>query len=217
MALGLGAGFDPAGPAGETRLLPHVDGPIRITGLLLIPMAGGLIAGWLCHRFAPEAKGHGTDAAIDAFHHRDGFIRSRVPPIKMLATAISLGTGGSGGREGPIAQVGAGFGSFLGRMLHLTPRQRRILLAAGMGAGVGCIFRAPLAGALFSAEVFYREAEFETDVVLPSFISCAIAYCMTCGFLGEFRPLFLLNGDLVFHDPKELLGYTALALSLIHI
>ena len=116
--------------------------------LLALPALGGLLSGWLVFRYAPEAEGHGTDAAIQAYHVKGGFIRGRVPLVKMIASAVTLTTGGSGGREGPIAQIGAGFGSFLATRLGLSARERRIMMAAGIGAGVGSIFRAPLAGAL---------------------------------------------------------------------
>ena len=106
------------------------------------------MSGFLVFKFAPEAEGHGTDAVIASYHTRQGEIRGRVPIVKLFASAITIGTGGSGGREGPIAQIGAGFGSLLGRLLRLSPSERRVLLAAGMGAGIAAIFRAPLAGAL---------------------------------------------------------------------
>ena len=82
----------------------------------LLPVSlvvGGLISGALVFRFAPEAEGHGTDAVLHAFHHLKGKIRKRVPIVKALASAVTIGSGGSAGREGPIAQIGAGFGSFL--------------------------------------------------------------------------------------------------------
>src|SRR5207249_4722659 len=99
----------------------------------------------------PEAEGHGTDAAIRAYHHGEE-IRPQVPLIKVIASALTINTGGSGGREGPIAQVGAGVGSLLGRLFRLRPVEKRVLLAAGVAAGVSAMFRAPLAGALFAAE-----------------------------------------------------------------
>ena len=117
--------------------------------LLIVPTLGGILSGFLVFTLAPEAEGHGTDAAIAAYHYHQGRIRPRVPLVKLIASALTLGTGGSGGREGPIAQIGAGFGSFLGNLLRLRPAECRILIAAGMGAGVAAIFRAPLAGASF--------------------------------------------------------------------
>ena len=101
-------------------------------------------------RCAPEAEGHGTDALIRAFHRGGGQIRGRVPLIKGVASIITIGTGGSAGQEGPIAQIGAGFGSFLGRLLRLTPSERRLLVLAGAAGGIGAIFRAPLGGAMFA-------------------------------------------------------------------
>ena len=104
-------------------------------------------------------------------HHLKGKIRKRVPVVKSIASAITIGSGGSAGREGPIAQIGAGFGSFLATTLKLSDRERRIMMAAGIGAGVGSIFRAPLAGALFAAEVLYRDPDFESEVIIPAGIS----------------------------------------------
>lgn len=155
------AGYRPPSPAGEPHLFAPTAVPFNRWMLLFLPAIGGLVSGWLVYTFAPEAEGHGTDAAIDAYHNKRGFIRGRIPILKTIASAITLTSGGSGGREGPIAQIGAGFGSFLATRLKLSDRQRRIMLAAGMGAGVGSIFRAPLAGALFAAEVLYRDPEFE--------------------------------------------------------
>jgi len=124
----------------------HTTSELKRWLFFFVPAFGGLLSGFLVFKFAPEAEGHGTDAAIEAIHHKNGYIRWHVPIIKTIASALTIGTGGSGGREGPIAQIGAGFGSFLGRILHLTDREKRILAAAGMGAGIGAIFRSPLAG-----------------------------------------------------------------------
>ncbi|MFT7618130.1 MAG: CIC family chloride channel protein [Planctomycetota bacterium] len=209
-------GYAPSGPSGESELFHLASRPeILAVGIIFAPAIGGLLSGYLCFRFAPEAKGHGTDAAIDAYHNKGGFIRARVPLLKSITTAITLGTGGSGGREGPIAQIGAGFGSFLATKLRLDERQRRILLAAGMGAGVGSIFRAPLAGALFASEIMYREAEFESDVLLPSFLSSAMAYCVLCGWFGSFSHLFAIPSGLAFNNLADLGPYTVLAIILV--
>ena len=115
------------------------------------------------------------DAMIHAFHNLQGFIRTRVPFVKSLASIITLSTGGSAGREGPIAQIGAGFGSWLARTLKLSVRERRIFMLAGCAAGLGAIFRAPLGAAITSVEVLYRE-DFESEAIIPCVIGSVVAY-----------------------------------------
>ena len=207
------AGYRPDGPAGEHALLAPTSTPFNRWMLLFLPAAGGIVSGWLVYTFAPEAEGHGTDGAIDAYHNKGGIIRGRVPIIKTIASTITLTTGGSGGREGPIAQIGAGFGSFLATRLRLSVRERRIMLAAGVGAGVGSIFRAPLAGALFAAEVLYSDADFESEVLIPAGISSVVAYCMFCLVFG-WGALFKAP-DFRFTNPMELGPYAVLALVLV--
>jgi len=207
------AGYRPPAPAGEHHLLPPSDRPFNRWVLLFLPAFGGIMSGWLVYTFAPEAEGHGTDAAIDAYHRRGGFIRGRVPIVKTIASAITLTTGGSGGREGPIAQIGAGFGSFLATKLKLSDRERRIMMAAGIAAGVGSIFRAPLAGALFAAEVLYKDPEFESEVIIPAGISSVVAYCLFCLVFG-WGSLFD-SPDFVFRNPLELGPYLVLAVVLV--
>ena len=211
--LDMTAGYRPPGPAGETHLLPPTSVPFNRWMLLFLPAIGGILSGWLVYTFAPEAEGHGTDAAINSYHNKGGFIRSRVPIIKTIASAITLTTGGSGGREGPIAQIGAGFGSFLATTLKLSDRERRIMMAAGIGAGVGSIFRAPLAGALFAAEVLYRDPDFESEVIIPAGISSVVAYCMFCLVFG-WGSLFD-SPPFKFQNPLELGPYLVLALVLV--
>jgi CIC family chloride channel protein len=207
------AGYRPPAPLGEEHLFHPTSTVFNRWVLLFLPAMGGLISGFLVYQFAPEAEGHGTDAAIDAYHNKGGFIRGRIPIIKTIASAITLTTGGSGGREGPIAQIGAGFGSFLATRLKMSDRERRIMLAAGIGAGVGSIFRAPLAGALFAAEVLYRDPEFESEVIIPAGISSVIAYCVFCLVFG-WGALFESPDDIVFQNPLELGPYIVLAFVL---
>jgi CIC family chloride channel protein len=211
--LDLMAGYRPPAPAGEHHIFPETRTYFNRWILLFLPAVGGIVSGWLVYTFAPEAEGHGTDAAIDAYHQKGGFLRGRVPIIKTIASAITLTTGGSGGREGPIAQIGAGFGSFLATKLKLTDRERRIMLAAGIGAGVGSIFRAPLAGALFASEVLYRDPEFEAEVIIPAGISSVVAYCLFCLVFG-WGSLFE-SPDFLFRNPLELGPYLVLALVLV--
>lgn len=205
-------GIRPGHPGGEP---PDFHFPLAASPvpwlLLVLPAVGGLIAGLLVHYLAPEARGHGTDAAIQAFHRRGGYIRKRVPFVKFFATIVTMGTGGSGGREGPIAQIGAGFGSFLATRLGLGARHRRWLLAAGLGAGVGAIFRAPLAGAMFAAEVLYSDPDVETDVILPAAVTSIVAYSVFTAKYG-FDPMFTSRGVFGFSNPLELGPYLVLAL-----
>ena len=177
-------------------------------GIILLPAPGGLIVGLLVDRFAPEAKGHGVPEVIEAVHFRGGVIRPVVAAVKILVSSVTIGSGGSAGREGPIAQIGAGFGSFLANRLRLPERDRRILLAAGVGAGVGSIFRAPLAGALFAAEILYSDPEFESDAVIPAALSTIVAYCVFSipfGFESLFStPPFTFRSPL--HDGAAIIA-----------
>lgn len=143
--------------------------------LFLIPAIGGLICGILTYKFAPEAEGHGTDAVIKAFHFNKGEIRGRVPLVKSVTSAITIGSGGSAGSEGPIAQIGAGAGSYLATKLNLSNRDRRTLLVCGMAGGMGSIFRSPLGGAIFALEVLYKR-DYEVEAIAPAFISSITAY-----------------------------------------
>jgi CIC family chloride channel protein len=204
------AGYRPAGPVGEPPLFGFSDTPFRRYLLFLIPALGGLVSGLIVYTLAPEAEGHGTDAAINAFHRKQGRIRGRVPFVKAIVSAITLGSGGSGGREGPIGQIGAGFGSFFADRLRLSTRDRRILLAAGLGAGIGSIFRAPLAGSLFAAEILYKDPDIETDVIIPAFVTTIVAYSVFGLMLG-FEPLFG-HIEFSFTHPIELGPYTVLAI-----
>lgn len=209
-ALGVIAGYYPAGPGGEQPLFAETATPFRRWLLFLIPAVGGLISGFIVYSLAPEAEGHGTDAAITSYHFKRGEVRGRVPFVKAISSAITIGTGGSGGREGPIAQIGAGFGSILAKTLNLSTYERRILMASGMAAGIGAIFHAPLAGALFAAEVLYKEMDMEYEVIVPAIISSVIAYGVFATRFG-WNPLFE-TPDFVFQNAAELLPYFILAL-----
>ncbi len=176
----------PHGEKGEILTVSAGNPILRV----FMPAFGGLLVGWLVYKIAPETAGHGTDAVIESFHKKRGLMRPIVPVVKMITSTITLGTGGSGGREGPIAQTGGGIGSLLARFLKLSEKDRRILLLAGVGGGIGSIFRAPLGGALFSAEVLYRQADFEGEAVMPSIIAAITAYAVF-GFFSSWRPIFL--------------------------
>jgi len=208
------AGFPLGAPAGEhlVQNMPH--GTPRPWLLFLAPAIGGLVSGFIVYTWAPEAEGHGTDALIDAFHNKNGNIRTRIPYIKSVASIITLATGGSAGREGPIAQIGGGFGSWVGRLLKLDARERRLLLLAGCAGGLGAIFRAPLGGAITSIEVLYTE-DFETEAIVPCIISSVVAYS-TFTFIFGHEPIFA-TPDITFTDPRELLIYAVLGLVCVPV
>jgi len=174
-----------------------------ITGL------GGLISGFLVYGFAPEAEGHGTDAAIASFHRFAGKVRARVPLIKILASIFTIGTGGSAGREGPMAQIGSGVGSIVSDLIGLPTRIRRLAVAIGIGAGIGSIFKAPLGGAIFGVTVLYRH-DFEVEALLPGFIAAIIGYTIF-GFYDGFTPVFNMP-RLFFNNPMELIFYVILGI-----
>lgn len=204
--LQLGAGYRPPAPLGEGQ--PVVTEISRRWMIPVVTTLGGLLSGLIVFRFAPEAEGHGTDAAIDAFHNKEGIIRARVPLVKLIASAITIGSGGSAGREGPTAQIAAGFGSLVGQLLRLNARDRRIALATGIGAGIGAIFKAPLGGALLSTEILYLEG-FEIEALVPSFVASLIGYTIFTAYMG-YTPVFgWISQKIAFH-PVALLYYSLL-------
>src|SRR5689334_11029571 len=206
--LGQLVGYLPPSPSGEgSPLLRGMDRPWLLP---LVVGLGGLLSGLIVFNLAPEAEGHGTDAAIAAIHHRQGRVRARIPPIKLIASAITIGSGGSGGREGPAAQISAGFGSLLGQWLNLKPLDRRIAVAAGMGAGIGAIFRAPLGGALMGAEILYLH-DLEVEALIPALIASIVGYTVYGAFFG-FSPIFGAQPDLALGAPIQLLYYAVLGI-----
>ncbi|MEO1618636.1 MAG: chloride channel protein [Planctomycetota bacterium] len=219
VALSWLAGYTRPGAAAEHTFFESLSSNPSILSfspwwLVAIMILGGLVSGFLVFRYAPETAGAGTDASVDAFHNQKGAIRARVIAVKTLASAVTLGTGGSGGREGPIVQIAAAMGSLLADRLHLSTRDRRILLAAGMGAGVGAMFRAPLAGAIFAGEILYSDADIEADVLVPSAVASIVAYSVYTQSIpaeARFQPIF---GDALQHSfasPLELPLYLVLA------
>lgn len=204
--LGTLVGYRPPAPIGEGS--PAIVAMARPWLLPLVTALGGLISGLIVFNLAPEAEGHGTDAAIAAIHHKGGQIRARIPLIKLVSSAITIGAGGSGGREGPAAQISAGFGSLLGQWLRLNAQDRRIAVAAGMGAGIGAIFRAPLGGAVMAAEILYIH-DLEVEALIPSLIASIVGYSVYGAFFG-YAPIFGAQPQLGFDSPIQLLYYAVL-------
>ena len=188
--------------------------------LPLLVGAGGLLAG-LVILIAPEVADSGTDVTVQAVHDNPRSLRLRSIPAKIVASAFTIGSGGSGGPEGPSAQVAGAVGSWLTRILDLTPIEGRVAVAIGIGSGIGCVFRAPLGGALLSGEILYRQdAEFE--LIMPSAIASIIGYTVFGVFEG-FGPLMGYAGQsYVFLHPMNLVwflvvGLVGAALGLLYI
>ncbi|QBD78693.1 CBS domain-containing protein [Ktedonosporobacter rubrisoli] len=208
--LGQLVGYLPPSPAGEGASgVMSLWSAARPWLLPVITTAGGLLAGIIVFTLAPEAEGHGTDAAIKAFHQ--GLpIRARIPIIKLVASAITIGTGGSAGREGPTAQISAGFGSLLASILRLDLQDRRIAIATGIGAGIGAIFRAPLGGAILAAEILYKN-DLEIEAIIPALIASIVGYSVFGAWMG-WTPIFAVSENLAFTSPPQLLYYILLGI-----
>jgi chloride channel protein, CIC family len=183
------AGYHPPGLPEEGGVLRQVIGP---HGMWLVPVAttvGGLLSGLIVYNFAPEAEGHGTDTAVKAYHRAGGFIRARVAPLKLIASAITIGSGGSAGREGPTALIGAGVGSIYATLGRRKDEDRSLLVLMGMAAGLSAIFRSPIGSAFFAVEVLYGNMEFEAGALLYTMLASVVAYGVNGMFVG-WKPLF---------------------------
>lgn len=174
--------------------------------LLLIPALGGAIFGPLIYRFAREAKGHGVPEVMEAVALRGGRIRPRVAIIKALASSICIGTGGSVGREGPIAQIGSALGSTVGQALRLSDDRVRNLVACGAAGGIAATFNAPIGGSIFALEVILGQfhAGYFGAVVISAVTADVIAHI----FEGDMRAFLVPPYSLV--HPGELLLYAVL-------
>src|SRR3954453_1173331 len=202
-------GYRPLRAHGET-FLPELSnlGHFRPWLLALLPAVGALASGILSE-LAPETRGGGGDAMINAFHRQDGVVRKRVAWVKGLASIFTLGTGGSGGREGPTMQIGGALGSTCAWLLRVDTRERRILMVSGVAAGIAAVFRTPLGAALLAVEVLYRD-DFESDALIPAVLASVVAYSVVISIFGE-STLFAIPGHYPFVI-KQLPLYALLAL-----
>ncbi len=184
--------FEPASPFGAL--------------IILAPVIGGLIVVFLVQTFAPEAKGHGVPEVMYAVYHNNGNVRGIVAVVKSIASAISIGSGASVGREGPIIQIGASFGSTIARALNLARWQKITLLSAGAGAGIAATFNTPLGGVMFAIELLLPEVSART--FLPVVVATA-----TATYLGRIAfgldPAFFV--PLSFAHPQEAINALQLA------
>ena len=174
--------------------------------IILAPAIGGLIVGPIIYFFAPEAKGHGVPEVMQAILLKGGQIRPRVAIIKALASAISIGTGGSVGREGPIIQIGSSLGSTVGQFFKIPTRKLKTLVGCGAAAGIAAAFNAPIAGALFAVEIILMD--FAVAQFSPIVISSVMATVISHSFEGNFAAFSVTGYHLV--SPYEIGFYFVL-------
>ena len=178
-------------------------------GVMLMPALGGLIIGPVILRLAPETKGHGVPEVMEAVALKGGRIRRRVAFLKILVSSITIGSGGSAGREGPIAQIGASLGSLIGEHINLDSRDRRLLVVCGLSSGIAGTFNAPLGGMLFGLEVLYRGIEPLNAV--PVALASVMGAAVVTAYYGP-KPSFIAPPTLTFSNPVELVFYLLLGL-----
>ncbi len=185
----------------------HTPPSIWGIGIILIPVIGSVLVTWLTTTFAPEARGHGVPEVMDAIYYRDGKIRPIVVLVKALASSVSIGTGGSVGREGPIIQIGAAFGSTLGQIVKMPSRQRIILIAAGAAAGIASTFNAPIGGLAFAIELMLVSVSaFSVALVAIATVTATIIGRIFLGMAPSFNiPDLAMKGLVPVHMSTMLL------------
>jgi CIC family chloride channel protein len=166
---------------------------------LLSPALGGVLVGYLTSRVSKETKGHGVPEVLESVALKNGKMNLRVPFIKIIASATTIGSGGSAGREGPIAQIGAGFASFVGQKINLSPKELRTLVVSGVAAGIASTFNAPIGGALFALEVLMGQGG-TTSLFIPIIVAGVVGV-ITGQFLLGTDPAFIGFPPLEYQDP----------------
>lgn len=181
--------------------------------IILVPVLGAAAVSYLVKNFAPEAKGHGVPEVMDAIYYNRGRIRPVVAAVKSLASAISIATGGSVGREGPIIQIGSSFGSTLGQLIRMPHWQRIVLIAGGAGGGIAATFNTPVGGILFAIEIMMNEVSVRT--LVPVAISTATAAYIGRVVFGPSPSFVIPRFEIPFFhvtEPAVLLSYVGLGL-----
>lgn len=198
-----------------------VQGTFTGWTLYLAPAVGGLVCGLFLFVLTrtPEASGQGTDRSIYAFHHHGGVLRKRVAPVKLVASTITLGSGGSAGYEGPVSQIGSGIAGLICRLFRMPRAVRRQFGLAGMAAGLGAIFKAPLSGALTSVEILYRE-DFESSAFGTSIVASVVGFTVYSSVFGtaptfSVPNFYFANGVELFFC--ALLGLACVPLSFVYV
>ena len=173
---------------------------------LLMPTVGGLLVGIIVTKLSPEVKGSGIPEVMEAAVRKGGAIRLRVVLTKALAASLTIGSGGSAGREGPIVHIGAALGSQVGRFFRVPAKQLRTFVACGAAAAIAATFNAPIAGALFAVEVVL--ADMRVAGLSPIVIASVVATVISRHHLGDFPAFRVPSYQLV--SATELLLYALL-------
>ncbi|BBO84975.1 chloride channel protein [Desulfosarcina ovata subsp. sediminis] len=167
---------DPLDIIGGATQLPWI-------AVILIPLSGGLLVGPIVSKLAPETRGAGVPEVIHAVASKQGIIRHRTTFYKILSTVVSIGSGASVGREGPIVHIGASVGSSVAQLVRLSSEWRSVFLACGAAAGIAATFNAPMAGMLFAVEIIL--VDFEISYLSHIAISAVAATVVSHQFLGN--------------------------------
>ncbi len=202
---------------GEVEIF-HFHFHLGILPLYIIPAIGGLLCGIVGYFLAPETLGGGSGQAVKAFHHLKERIAAKVPFLKVVVTGLTIGSGGSGGREGPIMQIGAGMGSIIGGRLKISEKDKKILIASGIGAGMSAVFMAPLGGAIFGIEVLYKK-DYEVEAIIPSVIASIVSFAVFTSILDYFANMpfgelrIFSTPPVYIKSPLELIIYLILGIA----
>ncbi|HOO70160.1 MAG TPA: chloride channel protein [Spirochaetota bacterium] len=171
--------------------------------VLLVPALGGLIVGPIIYFFAREAKGHGVPEVMQSIILKGGVIRPRVALIKAVTSAITIGTGGSVGREGPIVQIGSSIGSTVGQMFRVSSARMKTFVGCGAAAGIAAAFNAPVAGALFAVEIILKDFTFLqfSPIVISSVMATVVSHHFEGNFAAFQVPTYHLTSsyELIFY------------------
>jgi len=204
-------GLAPSGPVyAETHHMFGITGDFSPWMIIIVPAAGGLFVGILTWLYTRKWKELESTDEIEAFHRKEGRYPIITPFFKLLLSIITLGTGGSGGKEAPCGNAGAACASAMSVVFRLDTSTRRILMVAGVAAGIGAVFRIPIAAAVFAVEFLYASGDIEGEVLIPSAIAGIMGYTVFASFY-DFDPLLPIAEKYQFRSVMELFPYTILA------
>lgn len=200
--------YDYPGKAFNSDTIIGLKSIPAILTIILLPAIGGLLVGIFAHYFEKGEQGEGIPSVMDAVASKSGIIKGTIAIKKIIGTAISIGSGGAGGKEGPIVQIGASIGSAFGQILHLSTDRLKILVGCGAASGLAAAFNAPLGGALFAMEIILRS--FRAQTFSPIIIASVFATALSRSYLGNEPAFKISDYDLVSN--YELIFYIGLGL-----